>query len=129
VLPVGLLVIVAFVAVVVVLGRRHNEVFLVSIRRGRVLLVRGAAPSGLLHDFAQVARDAGIRRGTLRAIRGDSHTRLFADGLDAALAQRFRNIVGLYPLSQLRAAAPVRRNLGQVMGWTFLAWFLLPPER
>ncbi len=128
VLPVGLLVILVAVVVVVLLARRHNEVFLVSIRRGRALLVRGNILLPLLNDFAEVARDAGIRRASLRAILTETHTRLFTDGVDPALAQRFRNIFHLYPLAQLRAAPPARRNLGQVMGWTFLAWLLLPPE-
>lgn len=127
---IGLLFIATIVIVVAVCGARHNELFLVSIRRGRALVVRGRLPAGLLGDFADVVADARVRRGTIRAVKTETHARLFVQGADDGVAQRLRNVFGLYPLSKLRApSAPAGRNLGQLVGWSWLAWLLLPRDR
>ena len=48
---------------------RGTEQFRVSWRDGRLLLVRGALPQGLLNDFADTLKRAGVKRATLESWR------------------------------------------------------------
>src|SRR5262245_2545742 len=117
-----------FIAIVVaVLTRdRLNEIFFVSIRSGRLLVVRGRIPSSLLERFADIARDAEVARATIRAVKDVDHARLVIRGIGDPVAQRLRNVFGTHPLHELRSAPPPDdRNLGQMIGWTWLAWTLL----
>jgi hypothetical protein len=88
--------------------------------------VRGRIPPALLGAFADIVRGAGIARATLRAVRGPSHARLVVRGVDETTTQRLRNAFGIHPIHELRAAPdPTRRNLGQWLGWSWLAWLLM----
>jgi hypothetical protein len=110
----------------ILLGQRLNELFLLSIRNGRTLIVRGRIPPSLLDAFADIGRAARIERATVQAIRGLSHARLVIRGVDDGTAQRFRNVFGIHPIRELRRAPrPSDRNLGQLIGWAWLAWLLL----
>ena len=114
----------AIMIALVVLGRA-NELFLVSIREGRVLLVRGQISPALLNSFADVVGRCRIRSGSLRGVRSDGHARLIVDGADEGTAQRLRNAFGAHPSQKLSAAPlPSSRNIGQVLGWAWLAWML-----
>ena len=113
-------------AVLIALASRARQLFLVSVRDGRVLLVQGRIPPALLDAFADIARDARMRLGSIRAVRDAERVRLVVRGTDDRVAQRFRNAFGVHPLAHLRAAPPPDdRNLGQLLGWTWLAWVLL----
>ena len=102
---------------------RMNEIFCVSVRNGKMLLIRGTCPNTLFHDLQDVMRRADVQRATLRAVKTDGHARLLASGVDDGIAQRCRNTFGTHPLHQLRSASsPQRRNLGQVLGIGWLAW-------
>ncbi len=115
------LVVVAFVVVV----SRANELFLLSVREGEVLLVRGRIPVSLRQDIADVVKRAGVQRASLRAVRSQRSSRLVVHGVDEGTAQRLRNVFGVHPIQRLRAAPlPDRRNLGQVLGFVWLAWLL-----
>lgn len=123
-----------FVLGVLLLATRANEVFRISVRQGRCLVVRGRVPPGLLHELCEVVRRAGVERASIRAVRRGGSTRLDARGVGAGLEQRLRNVFGTRGLSDLRAApSPPRRNLGQRLGWEWLAWRLeqrdATPER
>lgn len=123
-----MLVLVMIVIIVVgsVLAPRMNELFALSIRDGRVLVIRGGVPAGLLAAISDVVRDARVRRGTLRAVRGPDHARLIVSGADEGTAQRLRNVFGIHPIHELRAApAAANRNIGQLVGWAWLSWLLL----
>ncbi len=111
------------VAGLVIFGRM-NEVFAVSVRKGRVLLVRGAIPPALLDAFEDVARRAHVSRATIRAVRTETHARLVMSGVDEGVAQRLRNVFGTHHWSTLRSQAPRPRvrNVGQVLGVAWLAW-------
>jgi hypothetical protein len=105
---------------------RINELFLVSVREGRVLVVRGRVPPSLLDAVSDVARDARVERATLRAVRGSTHARLLVSGVDDGVAQRFRNVFGIHPIHELRQVPrSADRNAGQWLGWAWLAWLLL----
>jgi hypothetical protein len=117
-LGLGILALVAFLAL-----RREGELFCVSVREGRVLVVRGRIPQGLLNDFADVVKQAKTARGTLRGLREVDRARLAVSGLDDLSEQRLRNIFQLYPLSKLSAVPPrTRRTVGQLLGIAWLAW-------
>lgn len=104
---------------------RAGELFCVSMRDGRLLVVRGAVPPSLLHDLGDVLKRAGVRSATVRAVRSSGHARLVARGVDDRVLQRLRNTLGVHPIHKLRAAPlPSSRNLGQLLGIVWLAWLL-----
>lgn len=118
-------------ALVLVALSRANEIFCVSIRNGRCMVVRGAVPPSVLREIAEIARRAKIRRGTVKAVKEGGRPRLVTSGVDAAVTQRLRNAVGAQGFGQLKASqvvaasgARVSRNLGQWLGVAWLAWLL-----
>jgi hypothetical protein len=120
-------VIVAVVAAVVFFAWRSAEIFCVSVRNGRALVVRGRVPPALLRAIREiVGSQPEVSHGTIRASRGEYGARLTASGaIDEGRLQRLRNALGLYPTSKLRAAPAVARpTLGQLLGIAWLAWML-----
>ena len=106
---------------------RAAEIFRVSVRDGRVLVIRGRVPPALLRAIREIVRsEPAITHGTIRAVRGEHGARLTASGaIDEGRLQRLRNAFALFPTSKLRAAASVARpTLGQVLGIAWLAWLL-----
>jgi hypothetical protein len=119
-----LVVIVVLVGLFVVVPRM-NELFLVSVRGGEALVVRGRVPATLLHDIEDVTHRAGVERATIRAEKIPDGARLLASGVEEGVAQRLRNAFQLQPMAQLRRAPLVEdRNMGQVLGFVWLAWLL-----
>ncbi len=117
---------IAFVMVLyLVLAVRATEVFFLSVRRGRTLQVRGRIPAALLHELSDVIARSGAARGSVRAVRQGGAARLKVRGLDEYTAQRLRNVFGTRSGSELKLAGPpAGRNLGQRLGWAWLAWLL-----
>ena len=105
---------------------RSRELFLLSVRGGRVLVVRGRVPGGFLHEARLTVARPPVARATIRAVRGDHGAQLrFSGALEEGRRQRLRNIFALYPASQLRAAKSIERpTLGQLLGIAWLAWLL-----
>jgi hypothetical protein len=105
---------------------RINELFLISIRRGQLLLVRGNVPTGVLRDFTEIAERAKIQAATIRAVKTATNVRLKITGIEEGTTQQLRNVFGIHPLSKLRAAPalPAQRNFGQRLGWIWLSWLL-----
>jgi len=105
---------------------RSRELFYLSVRRGRVLVVRGRVPGGFLHETAETVKSPMVTRARIRGVRGDYGAKLvFGGALDEGRQQRLRNVFALYPAAQLRAADPIKRpTLGQLLGWAWLAWRL-----
>jgi hypothetical protein len=93
---VSFLVLAAALAAVLSLWPRDDEVFRVGIRAGRARVLRGRVPAALLEAFADIARDARVRRADVRAVRTGSGPRLVVTGVDDRVAQRFRNAFGLH---------------------------------
>lgn len=105
---------------------RANEIFCVSVRDGRALVVRGRVPSAVMHGIEDVVRRAAVERATIRAVRGQGHARLLVSGTDDFVAQRLRNTFGVHPIHKLQAAPlPGPRNLGQLLGIAWLAWLFV----
>jgi hypothetical protein len=122
-----ILVLFALVALVVFyFVSRARELFVVSVRGGRVLVVRGRVPAGFLGDVRSIVERPPVRWATIRAVKGEHHARLVVSGdVDEGRAQRLRNTFGLRPMSQLRSAPLVDRpTLGQILGIAWLAWLL-----
>lgn len=120
------LLLIALVCVAVVYWMsRASELFCLSVRDGRVLVVRGRVPGGLLSDIRDVVSKPVVARATIRAVKQEHGARLAVSGIDEGREQRLRNIFRLYPISNLRAAPAVAKpTLGQVLGIAWLAWFL-----
>lgn len=120
---IAVLALVALVAYVVY--TRMNELFVLSVRGGRVLVLRGRIPNNLHAAFASVASRAKLERATIKAVKGQRHARLVFSGVDEGTAQRMRNAFGIHPIQALRAARlPDTRNVGQLLGIAWLAWML-----
>ena len=104
--------------------RRSSELFCVSVRRGKVLVVRGRVPGRLLSDIRDVVASPPVARATIRAVKQEHGAQIIASGgVDECRAQRLRNIFRLYPMANLRAAPPISRpTLGQLIGIAWLAW-------
>lgn len=96
-----------FVALLVplVVGlRRINELFVLRLRAGRLRLVRGAIPPQLLADLRDVMKGAP-GDVELRAVIEDGRAILRArPQLPAALQQRLRNTISLWPLAKIKNA-------------------------
>ena len=121
---------VAIAAVALVLGlwwlSRASEMFCVSVRNGRVLVVRGRVPPGLLGDIKDIVAKPAVSRATIRAVKHEEAARLLVSGnIDDGRAQRLKNCFRLYPIARLRSAPLIERpTLGQLLGIAWLAWFL-----
>ncbi len=99
--------------------------FVISVRRGKTLVMRGRIPITLKQEIGEVMCRAGVAQAELRVVRSGGAAKMIADGVDPIVAQRLRNVLGLYPDYKLRAAPPPgRRNLGQRLGIPWLAWRL-----
>lgn len=123
-MEIALLVALVFVVIAVVF-RRGSELFLVSVRDGRILVVRGAVPIRLRQELADLVSRPPVRRATLRARLDRSSVQLEVSGVDEGRAQRLRNVFHTFPLARLRSAPrDPNRNLGQILGIVPLAWLL-----
>ena len=117
----------AAIAVLVVVGlwwfTRSRELFHVSVRAGRVLVVSGNVPPGLLASFREIFAGSAMS-GSVKVRKQEHGARLVCSGsIDAGTTQRLRNVFALYPASKLRQAPAIDRpTLGQLSGIASLAW-------
>lgn len=120
----------AAVAVFAVVGlwwfTRTGELFCLSVRGGKVLVVRGRAPTGFTSEARAIIARAHVRSGTIRALKTEHGGRLVVSGaVDERTEQRLRNLFALYPASQLRKAPAIAKpTFGQLVGVAWLAWLL-----
>lgn len=102
---------------------RANELFCLSWRNGELRLVRGRVPPALKRDLGEALAHMKIARATVKVRRDASGARLTASGVDDFATQRLRNILQIYPMSQLRSAtAPVENRLLRLLGFPALVW-------
>lgn len=124
-MPIVLLVVLGVIGYFVV--TRMQEIFCISVRGGRMLVVRGNVPTPLLQDLGDVLDRAGVVRATVRAVKTTGHAQIRTSGVDEGTAQRCRNVFGTHPIHLMRSL-PMHegtRNLGQRLGLEWLAWLLL----
>ena len=74
----------AAIAVLAVLAlwwfTRTGELFCISVRGGKLLVVRGRAPSGFTAEARAIIARANVKRGTIRALRTERGGRLVVSG-------------------------------------------------
>ncbi len=100
---------------------RKQELFRISIRDGKQTVTRGYVPTALLSDFGAAVR--GVGQGEVRAHKGEGSARLsFSGQIDVGVAQRLRNIFGLYPAARLGAPRIDKRRA--VSDAFNLAWLI-----
>jgi hypothetical protein len=100
---------------------RAQLLFRIEIRDGKQTVTRGYVPTGLLNDFGAAVR--GVKNGEVRAHKAEGGARLsFSGDVDPGVAQRLRNIFGLYPVARLRAPRIDKRKA--VSDAFTLAWFV-----
>jgi hypothetical protein len=115
-------------AVVVVVGvwwlSRISELFYLSIRDGKALVVRGRVPVSMLQEFKEAVANPTVKRGSIRAFKTESGGQLACTGdIGEGREQRMRNTFMLYPASQLRQAPAIQQpTLGQLSGIAWVAW-------
>jgi Protein of unknown function (DUF3634) len=104
---------------------RQNELFCLSVREGKVIVLRGRLPPELFSDLEDVLQD--VTRANVHVQKRGSAGRLVATGVTAAQLQQLRNVFGTYAArkgAHLRNAKPAsNRTLGQVLGIEWLAWW------
>jgi hypothetical protein len=121
---------VVVVLAVIVVGvwwlSRLSELFYISVRDGKALVVRGRVPVSMLQEFKEAIASPRVKRGSIRAFKTESGGQLSCGGdIDEGREQRMRNTFMLYPASQLRHAPRIQQpTLGQLSGIAWLAWML-----
>jgi hypothetical protein len=105
---------------------RANELFFISVRDGKALVVRGRVPISMYQELREEVANPPVRRGSIRAFKTPAGGQLTVTGdIDPAREQRMRNTFMLYPASRLRHAPAVDQpTLGQLLGFAWLAWML-----
>ena len=103
---------------------RVGELFCISVRDGKAIVVRGRVPVSMLQEFKETVARPPVRRGTIRAFKTETGGTLQCSGdIGEGREQRMRNTFMLYPASQLRHAPAIHQpTLGQLTGIAWLAW-------
>jgi hypothetical protein len=69
---------------------------------------------------------AKVTSATIRGVKGEGHARLVVSGeIDEGTTQRLRNVFGIHPTRRYveQSGDRQKRNVGQVLGIVWLAWF------
>jgi len=84
--------------------RRANELFALSARAGKLELLRGRLSPALFTEFADIASRERLDGAEIRVLSEAGVPRLLVQGAaNPALEQALRNVLGRYPVSQIRA--------------------------
>lgn len=112
-------------ALIIWIMMRAGELFYVSVRDGKVLVVRGRVPVSMLQEFRECVSKPVVKRGSIKAFKTESGGQLSCSGIDEGREQRMRNTFMLYPASKLRIAPQQKdRTIGQLAGLAWLAWMM-----
>jgi hypothetical protein len=105
-------IILAFLVLTFPLGlamMRANELFVLRVRAGKVIVRRGKLPQKLLDDIDDVMKP--VAQATVRCVNEGGRPRAFADGaITPEQKQRLRNVIGAWSTLQIRHAPPPRRR-------------------
>ena len=72
-------------------------IFTIELRDGPPIVKSGEPPAGLVAEFSSTARDLGVTRGTIYAVRASHGLTLdFSSEIPDGVHQRFRNVFGVY---------------------------------
>ena len=88
------------IALVLWAATRHNEIFRLTITRGRVTVVRGRVPPTFLSDLRETVKH--VDSATIHSVKEGGEGRLvFSSSIDERTAQRLRNAYAIYPGKRL----------------------------
>lgn len=103
---------------------RANELFCVSSRRGKVLVVRGALPEAVHAALERELRLPAVDHALVKGFANDDEVRLTVTGLGDASEQRVHDLFALYPLELAAWPRSTSRTWWQVVGFVWLAWWM-----
>ena len=84
--------------------RRANELFTLTARAGKLELLRGRLSPALFSEFVEIAARERLDDTQIRVLSESGSPRLLLDGApNPAVEQALRNVLGRYPVSQIRA--------------------------
>jgi hypothetical protein len=84
--------------------RRANELFALTASAGKLELVRGRLSPALFAEFADIVGRERLDQVEIRVLSESGVPRLVLRGApQPALEQALRNVLGRYPVSQIRA--------------------------
>lgn len=84
--------------------RRANELFALSAHAGKLEVIRGRLTPALFAEFADIARREKLDGVEIRVVSESGSPRLLLrGGPNPNLEQALRNVLGRYPVSQIRA--------------------------
>jgi len=84
--------------------RRANELFALSARAGKLELLRGRLSPALFAEFSEIAQRERLDNTEIRVLSESGVPRLVLHGgPHPASEQAFRNVLGRYPVAQIRA--------------------------
>ena len=84
--------------------RRANELFALTARSGKLELLRGRLSPALFSEFAEIAERERLDATEIRVLSESGMPRLLLRGAPhPTVEQAFRNVLGRYPVSQIRA--------------------------
>jgi len=90
-------------------ARRQMRLFILEVREGRIVLLKGRMPQRLLDDINDVvARERPLVLKVTCVIESGEAGLHFSEATDAGLQQVIRNLVGEYPALRLKQAPKVR---------------------
>lgn len=79
---------------------RHNEIFRVIVKKGRITKVRGRVPPPFMRDLREITQYT--KDGCVRAVREGGEGRIeVSSSIDERTAQRLRNAYAIYPSKRL----------------------------
>lgn len=85
--------------------RNAAVIFTASVRKGRIVALRGRAPKGLVRDFNDVLRARPVPEARIKVVaRGGAPALVGSGSLTEGELQRLRNILGTWPIAKIRAA-------------------------
>lgn len=115
---------IAVAIVIVWLFLRAGELFYISVRDGKLLVVRGRVPVSMLQELRDCVQNPTVRRGSIKAFKTESGGQLTCSGdISEGREQRMRNTFMLYPASKYRiTTAAKERTFGQLVGIAWVAW-------
>jgi hypothetical protein len=93
--------------------RRAADLFVVRVRGGRAVFVRGRMPQSLLHDISDVVRSPPVSEAVLRVVRRSGEAELLVEGeVSEGQRQQLRNAIGRFSVQRImgggRPARPKR---------------------
>jgi hypothetical protein len=111
-------------AIILWWGSRASDLFCLSVRDAKVIIVRGRIPPELFSSIRDVVAMLKTKRATIRAVKDNGGARIDVMGTpNDELGQRVRNMFSLYPVARLRHAKMIDRpTMGQLLGIAWLAW-------